>query len=147
MVVFLLVKTTVALHRCNHNHSPLCIVTKVIGKKKCLKIYFNIYIPICGICVSHICMWKHLISDFWCVINAVTIFAGFSEVSVVHMHHIPLVQWGSFRKLQDSKSSTVQLQHRHAMFLSANKRHWMWGNACVCHLLWAVPWLENPVFH
>lgn len=51
MVVFLLVKTAVAPHRCNHNHNALCNVTKVTGKENYLKpfISFCIYIPIWAI--------------------------------------------------------------------------------------------------
>lgn len=50
MVVFLLVKTSVAPHRCSHSHDALCNVTKVTGKENYLEIfiYFCIYIPICG---------------------------------------------------------------------------------------------------
>lgn len=62
-------------------------------------------------------------------------FSGFSEASIAHMHDIPHVQRGSFRKLQASKC-TVQLLHRHAMVLSASKRQWGCEEMCVfvtCH--------------
>lgn len=148
MVVLLLVNTAVAPYRCNHhhNHNPLCNVTEVTGKENDLKIYISCYIYVPIYVLFFVCLWKHLISDFWCVINAFTIFSGFSEASIAHMHHIPHVQWGNFRKPQASKC-TVQLLHRHAMVLQASKSHCMWGNVCVCDLSWAMPWLWNPVFH
>lgn len=133
MAVFLLVKTAVAPHRCNHNHNPPHNVTKVTGKENYFKIYISFYIsiPICGLFIY---MWKHVISDFWCVINAVTVFAG--VLRGIHCAYAPHFSCTArqFQKLQANKSSTVRLQPRHAMFLSANKRHWLWGNVYVGYL-------------
>lgn len=44
VAVFLLVKSVVAPHRCNHNHNPLCNVSKVTGKENDLKIYISLSI-------------------------------------------------------------------------------------------------------
>lgn len=102
-------------------------MTKQQGEKTVRNVIFLcVFIFILLSLLVFIDVWKYLISDFWCIRSIATIFFhGFSQTSSTHMYQVTHVKQKSFRKLWTNKSSTVQPHHRHAMFLSGNKRHWI----------------------